>query len=289
MKKSGFTLIELLAVIVVLAVIAIIAVPLITNVIDKAKQGALKDSGYGILESAEMYLAKNMSTGITDTMEFIYNNGTCLSGTEEINYKGQIDSGRIRIYSDSKIELCIESDNNSALKTVSSKEVVVSKGTCNYEEFNYGVTALVSKTVLDAKQKELDEANKKYNDLKALVDQTDAVSTDINIDKKAVTKEGLITGSNNGGELMYIGATYPGSLIYTATRGCDGIVAITSSNWASELSVSVKQNGASILSSTTRGAKSVNTTINVGDTFVFSYVSGTPNYSHMSMTIFCKN
>lgn len=67
-NKKGFTLVELLAVIVVLAIIALIAIPVITSVIDKAKLGALKDSGYGILDAAEMYLAKNMSKGITDTM-----------------------------------------------------------------------------------------------------------------------------------------------------------------------------------------------------------------------------
>ena len=41
MKKKGFTLIELLAVIVILAIIALIAIPLIGNVIEKAKIGAL--------------------------------------------------------------------------------------------------------------------------------------------------------------------------------------------------------------------------------------------------------
>ena len=35
--KKGFTLIELLAVIVILAIIAVITVPMIMNVIDKAK------------------------------------------------------------------------------------------------------------------------------------------------------------------------------------------------------------------------------------------------------------
>src|SRR5574344_328811 len=170
--KKGFTLIELLAVIVILAVIAIIAIPIITNVIDKAKQGALKDSAYGILDSAEMYLAKNMNKGIDDTMEFTCNNGKCLSGTEEINYKGKIESGKVRIYTDSKIELCVSDNKSSALKTVANKKVEVATGTCDYGELNYGVTALVSKTALD-------EANKKYNDLKALVDQTDITAEDV--------------------------------------------------------------------------------------------------------------
>lgn len=53
MKRQGFTLIELLAVIVIMAIIALIATPLILNVIDKANQGAFKDSIYGIMKAAE--------------------------------------------------------------------------------------------------------------------------------------------------------------------------------------------------------------------------------------------
>ncbi|MEG2311687.1 MAG: prepilin-type N-terminal cleavage/methylation domain-containing protein, partial [Bacilli bacterium] len=41
---KGFTLIELLAVIIILAIIALIAVPLIMNIIDKAKKSAFEDS-----------------------------------------------------------------------------------------------------------------------------------------------------------------------------------------------------------------------------------------------------
>ena len=206
MKKKGFTLIELLAVIVILAVIAIIAIPIITNVIDKAKQGALKDSAYGILDSAEMYLAKNMNKGIDDTMEFTCNNGKCLSGTEEIDYKGKIESGKVRIYADSKIELCVTDNKSSALKTVANKKVTVETGTCNYGELNYGVTALVSKEVLDAKQNELDEANEKYNNLKGLVDQTDAIESDIALNKKVVTSNGLITGISKSSDKIFTGS-----------------------------------------------------------------------------------
>ena len=121
------------------------------NVIETAKKGALKDSAYGILDASEIYLAKNMKEGITDTLEFTCSNGKCVSGIEEIAYKGNIDSGKVRIYSDNKIELCITDNKNAALKRVSDKEVKVETGTCNYGELNYGVNALVSKETLDAK------------------------------------------------------------------------------------------------------------------------------------------
>ena len=54
MKKSkGFTLIELLAVIVVLAVIALITVPLVLNLVNKAKEGAAESSATAYIKSVE--------------------------------------------------------------------------------------------------------------------------------------------------------------------------------------------------------------------------------------------
>ena len=198
MKKQGFTLIELLAVIVVLAIIAIIAIPIITNVIDKAKVGALKDSAYGILDAGELYLAKNMSEEIDDTIEFTCSNGKCINGDKEITYKGQIETGRIRIYSDNKIELCITDNKNSALKKVTEKEVIVETGTCKYNELSYDVSALVSKD-------DYDEINKKYNDLKALVDQTDITVDDVKEGKKAYSNGEIITGTYKGSRKILLG------------------------------------------------------------------------------------
>ena len=40
--KKGFTLIELLAVIVILAIISLIAVPIVINIINDAKEEAIK-------------------------------------------------------------------------------------------------------------------------------------------------------------------------------------------------------------------------------------------------------
>ena len=202
MKQKGFTLIELLAVIVVLAVIALIAIPIITNVIDKAKQGALKDSAYGILDTGEMYLAKNMKEGISDTLEFTCSNGKCVSGTEEIAYKGNIDSGKVRIYSDNKIELCITDNKNAALKRVSDKEITVSTGTCDYGELNYDVNALVSKDDFDKITKELNELQKKYDEI---IDKGDATTDDIIKGKKAVVNGIEITGTREEKSMMLLG------------------------------------------------------------------------------------
>ena len=62
MKKNtkGFTLIELLAVIVILAIIALIAVPVILNILTKARQSAAEDTCYSVLNAAELYYAETL-------------------------------------------------------------------------------------------------------------------------------------------------------------------------------------------------------------------------------------
>lgn len=59
-NKKGFTLIELLAVIVILAIIALIAVPQVLKILTNARRSAAEDSAYGILKSAESYVATYM-------------------------------------------------------------------------------------------------------------------------------------------------------------------------------------------------------------------------------------
>lgn len=60
MKKKGFTLIELLAVIVILAIIALIAVPIVLNIIGKAKEGSAKSSGIAYVKAVETYIATSL-------------------------------------------------------------------------------------------------------------------------------------------------------------------------------------------------------------------------------------
>lgn len=58
--KKGFTLIELLAVIVILAVIALIATPMIMNVIERARKGAIQETVNGYIESIQNEVAIQM-------------------------------------------------------------------------------------------------------------------------------------------------------------------------------------------------------------------------------------
>ncbi len=55
MKKKGFTLIELLAVIVILVILALIAIPIILNIIEKARKNSYKISSGNIVKTAELY------------------------------------------------------------------------------------------------------------------------------------------------------------------------------------------------------------------------------------------
>lgn len=61
MKKNNkaFTLIELLAIIVILAIIAVITVPIILNIIENSRRGAVTDSAYGYKDAvSKWYISK---------------------------------------------------------------------------------------------------------------------------------------------------------------------------------------------------------------------------------------
>ena len=137
MRKKGFTLIELLAVIVVLAVIALIAIPIITNIIDKAKLGALKDSAYGIIDAGNMYYANNLKDEIESNLIFNCTENKCINDDKKIEYKGNIENGTLILTPISKTLICVDNGKNYALKQENDKEIKTGTGTCGeYEETN---------------------------------------------------------------------------------------------------------------------------------------------------------
>ena len=91
-NKKGFTLIELLAVIVILAIIALIATPMIMDVIDKARKGAVENSALGYVEGIEKYAVYGMieQGGQISFNEGVYDvKDAALTGIE---YKGDMPS-----------------------------------------------------------------------------------------------------------------------------------------------------------------------------------------------------
>ena len=92
MKRKGFTLIELLGVIVVLAVIAIITTPVILGVIEKSKKESYRNSIYGIMDSANIYLANHLTNiGKTKEIAFTCNGINCSNEEgESLDFKGTV-------------------------------------------------------------------------------------------------------------------------------------------------------------------------------------------------------
>ena len=60
-NKKGFTLIELLTIIIILAIIAVITVPIILNIIDNSKKGAVMDSAHGYILSIKHFYYGNQT------------------------------------------------------------------------------------------------------------------------------------------------------------------------------------------------------------------------------------
>jgi len=65
-KDGGFTLLELLAVLVILAVIIAIAVPLIGNILERARQDATINTAGQIAEAARLYVTTEKNGQFTD-------------------------------------------------------------------------------------------------------------------------------------------------------------------------------------------------------------------------------
>ena len=142
MKKSkGFTLIELLAVIIVLAVIALIAVPIILNVIEKAKQGAAVSSALGIVDAVEKQITLNKVNSSNREFELPITEGNLRGIVSAYNVQiknfGKNDSGTINIDKKGIISKAMFSINGYYIcytpkgHTVSKKGETTDFGECN--------------------------------------------------------------------------------------------------------------------------------------------------------------
>lgn len=139
MNKKGFTLIELLAVIIVLAIIALIATPVVMNIIEKSKMGALKDSVYGMMKASELYYMNQIDNNREDKI-FICSNNKCLNETERLHYRGSIKNGTVVLLKDSKTAICLDDGKYYALKKLNELNVTVGEGVCGaYNNGNFHI------------------------------------------------------------------------------------------------------------------------------------------------------
>ena len=133
-RKQGFTLIELLAIIVILAIIALIAVPVVLNIIDKARISSYERSSENVLEAARLYYSEYKLDKTTDIEGNKYETiKQTLSGDTP-------DSGEVYIREDVKIALALNYNNTYCYKKDYEAETFekseITDGTCKISTGN---------------------------------------------------------------------------------------------------------------------------------------------------------
>jgi len=131
MKDKGFSLIELLAVVVIVGIIGIITVPIIMNVVAKARQDAFVDSAYSIIKAANEYHANAVLEHKKRTLnvDFSKKNSNPLdvsgelptSGNLMIDLKGNVE---FKLWND-KAKICVtkgKDDNEVNVSKLSKKD-----------------------------------------------------------------------------------------------------------------------------------------------------------------------
>jgi len=126
--KNGFTLIELLAIIIILAIIAVITVPVILDIIDKSKEGAITDSAYGYVDSVnQLYYSLSI-----DDMDSDISNGS--HTVSELKTMGIVVNGKepsegwVNIYEGNVISYSLKFDDYVVSKGVDGDPLVVLNG-----------------------------------------------------------------------------------------------------------------------------------------------------------------
>lgn len=203
--KKGFTLIELLAVILIIGIIALIAIPIVNGIIETARASALKDSAYGLVSSAEIYYASKLNQDSED-IEFTCSNSNCISNEEKLDFKGSVETGRVKIYNDGRISVCIQNNTTAAYKPAIKDKVITEKGACNYDSEDYSIDSNVSLNAFNKLKEELEQG-------KLLISQ-------------ALTKIGIPTSQNESFNIMAnsISSRCPKNVIFDQACGFNSFI-----------------------------------------------------------------
>lgn len=111
MKSRGFTLIELLAIIVILAIISVITMPIILNIIENSKKGAIQDSALGYKDSInKFYVSKLSEKNNYSIPDKIYTVSQLKSLGVIVNGQEPIGNSWIRIEKNNVIGGCLQFD-----------------------------------------------------------------------------------------------------------------------------------------------------------------------------------
>ena len=114
-KKKAFTLIELLAIIVILSIIAVITVPIILEIVENSKKGAIKDSAYGYLDAINKNYLEKLSDDVTHQFPsgiYDVSGGILIKGAEtlDINVSGRKPTGGYISITNRVISGCLQYD-----------------------------------------------------------------------------------------------------------------------------------------------------------------------------------
>ncbi len=138
-KKNGFTLIELLAIIVILAIIAVITVPIILNIIEKAKQGAATNSALGYKDAIQKFYTSELFSNSNINLDGTYTvedgnlsgvfNGTSTE-TKEIPLSGTAPASGSLVFEKSILKSGCIVVGEYAVTFEDGKAKETEKGTC---------------------------------------------------------------------------------------------------------------------------------------------------------------
>lgn len=204
-NKKGFTLIELLAIIVILAIIAVITVPIILNIIENAKSGAVIDSAHGYKNGIEHFFVSkavsdnnydSISLSSTKTVSQLETAGLTVSGEKPDDGWVTINKGRVVAYS-LKFGEYVVNFGSSSSNPVAKKDTVLTPSACNGCVYSYYNTSSIKNYGSDGTGTLLEDYESNYTDLELNSAQRNVFLGHI-LDGNGKIERGFVCAINDG-------------------------------------------------------------------------------------------